>query len=122
MKVKSKTIKSNEGNIFLRRLSFYLKKGSLKLHVITGDDSAVYHTHPWDFKSFILFGGYREHVETREQRCQVAYDVHRCRDYRMFSVNTKKHNERHRVELYKLFGINNTSSNYWLLLRETRTL
>src|SRR5688572_20554125 len=71
---KYKSIISNQGNIFLRRLSLYLPKGSLKLHLITGDDSDVYHTHPWDFTSFILFGGYKEYnLLTKEERYMYTY-------------------------------------------------
>jgi hypothetical protein len=63
MKFKYKPIKNDDKTTFLHRLSFYLKKGSIKLHIITGDDSPVFHTHPWDFTSFILFGGYKEYIK-----------------------------------------------------------
>lgn len=59
MRVKTKSILSG-GRVFLRRISFYLKKGSVKIHWIQNDDMDEHHSHPWDFKSLILFGGYYE--------------------------------------------------------------
>jgi hypothetical protein len=109
-RLKFKRIRSNQGNVFINRLTFYLKKGSIKLHLITGDDSEVYHTHPWDFTSFILFGGYKEYYRGVESerfrgRATVNGKWNQLRIFRTFSINKKLHHQQHRVELFKLFGI-----------------
>lgn len=101
MRYKFKTIKNNQGKIFLRRLSVYFKRGSLKIHLITGDDSDVYHTHPWNFVSFILFGGYREFSKGINDD-----GIHwtSIMEYRAPSINKKFYFQQHRTELFKLFG------------------
>jgi hypothetical protein len=118
MKWKFKIIKNNSLMPFLYRLSLYFKNGSIKLHVITGDDSKVFHTHPWDFTSFILFGGYKEWQEVIDHQSYIDWYRIKGMDnsseynrinikyhYRTFSINKKLHTELHRVELFKLFGI-----------------
>jgi hypothetical protein len=58
--MKFKAIKE-QGKVFLLRFSKKCNSGSsIKLHIILDDDKGKPHTHPWDFKSRILFGGYRE--------------------------------------------------------------
>lgn len=89
---KYKTIISG-GKLFIKRFSFYTKKGSIKLHIIFNDDGDEAHTHPWDFKSFILFGGYKEECEGKVNK------------YRMFSINKKLHYQKHKTSLFKIFGI-----------------
>lgn len=115
LKLKFKIIKNNCNKSFLYRISLYLKKGSIKLHIITGDDSKVFHTHPWNFTSFILFGGYKEqtkplylcHFDTYGyiQSSIIELYSYETKKYRIFSINRKKYNEEHRVELFRLFGI-----------------
>lgn len=90
--MKYKQIIQGNGKLFLRRISFYLKEGSIKLHIITGDDCDEPHSHPWDFKSFILFGGYKEDCEGI------------VKEYRTFSVNKKIHHQKHKTTLFRLFG------------------
>lgn len=58
------------------------------------DDRDGFHSHPWDFKSLILFGGY---VETLEDGT-----VH---THRFLSVNTKQRETKHQLRLRKLFGL-----------------
>ncbi len=88
IRVKVKTIKS-KGEDFLKRLSFYFKDGSsLKVHLILKDDEDEPHTHPWDFKSLILFGGYYEGEKL----------------YGFFSVNRKHHAEKHQLRLRRIFN------------------
>lgn len=97
--IKFKRIKNTQGTVFLSRLTIYFKNGSLKLHLITGDDSPEYHNHPWDFTSFVLFGGYNEWMYAHPDHAYVSPKARY-----MFTFNTKQHKERHRVELFKLFG------------------
>jgi len=115
MILKFKQIKNTLGKVFLNRLTIYLPKGSLKLHIITGDDSPEYHNHPWDFTSFVLFGGYKEYIYIPNRELSVDlikwHYLHTRNNMitllykrRMFSINKKHHNQQHRVELFKLFG------------------
>lgn len=101
IKVKTKSIFSG-GKVFLRRLSIYLKKGSIKIHLITNDDADEHHSHPWDFKSLILFGGYWESVikDTGDNWITTTYSK-----YPFLSVNRKLHNEKHKTKLLRLWGI-----------------
>lgn len=86
------------GKVFLRRLSIYLKKGSLKIHIIQNDDMDEHHSHPWDFESFILFGGYVE--ETIDD-----FGNKRTEDFRIGDINKKKHYEKHKTKLHRFLGI-----------------
>jgi hypothetical protein len=90
VKVKCKTIRNRNGNLFISRLSFYRKDGSsYKLHLILGDDEDEPHDHPWDFSSLILFGGYYEE------------DVL----FKFGNINIKKHDTKHKTKLRRIFGI-----------------
>lgn len=85
---KYKTIIS-KGKLFIVRLSFYLKdKSSYKLHLILDDDYDEPHSHPWNFKSIILFGGYYEDDKK----------------YSMFKTNTKLYHEKHKIKLFRFLG------------------
>lgn len=49
------------GRTYLERLRIVQTPwGGLYLHRIAAKDSDVPHDHPWDFRSFILWGGYTE--------------------------------------------------------------
>lgn len=64
MQVKFKTIKRTcDSKLFLLRWSFYFRKGSLKLHVIVRDDLDTPHTHPWNYRSFLIIP-YKEVLTT----------------------------------------------------------
>lgn len=89
MNTKFKTI-TTKGKAFIKRLSFYNSDGSsVKLHLILHDDLDEPHTHPWDFSSLILFGGYKE-----ENRI-----------FGFLDVNIKKHHEKHQLKLRRIFNI-----------------
>lgn len=92
-----KNIKNN-GITFLYRLSCNLKKGSIKIHLIV-DDDVSYHSHPWDFNSIILFGGYREMSYT-----SVNYMDLENKEYGWLSINKKQMNAYHKITLRRLFG------------------
>jgi hypothetical protein len=54
-------------NPYLKRWYLYrsLEEGSVYLHqMLRDDDDRALHDHPWDFFSFLLAGGYREHTST----------------------------------------------------------
>ena len=89
MQFKYKNIKQG-GITFLKRLSLKTKSGSYKVHLILNDDQEGYHMHPWDFKSLLLFGSYKEYVEGVLFR------------HRPLSIVKRKANEKHRVELYRI--------------------
>lgn len=91
---KTKKICNND-KPFLRRLSIYFGKKSLKFHWITDDDVKA-HTHPWDFTSLILFGGYKEFNTTV---------IPLYKEFGWLDLNEKKADEYHRVELRRFFGI-----------------
>lgn len=95
MKFKTKTICNND-KPFLRRLTIYLKKDSLKFHWIT-DDDVTPHTHPWDFKSLILFGGYNEAFTDNKTYPEV-------KTFGMLSINRKTADELHLVTLRRVLG------------------
>lgn len=80
------------GEPFIFRISLNFKKGSIKLHLIVNDDQDGLHTHPWDFTSFILFGGYFEETSNS------------CQNYNMFSINRKKYNEQHCIKLKRFLS------------------
>ena len=90
MNVKFKIIK-DMGLPFLNRLSFYTKNGSIKVHMMVGDDKSEPHTHPWDFKSFLIFP-YKENLDG------VDYN------HKPFSVLNRKMNQKHRITLYRFLG------------------
>lgn len=97
MKIKYKTVLSR-GNSFIHRLSIYFIGGSVKLHLFLDDDKDDPHSHPWDFTSLILFGGYKEYVEIDNEGIEV-------KTYGFFAKNIKKHYQKHKVQLRRLFGI-----------------
>jgi len=89
MRVKLKTIHTAGRIPFLKRLSLYLKDGSsIKLHLILHDDLDEPHSHPWDFSSLILFGGYKEG--------DVKYSIG--------DINMKKHYQTHQIKLLRFMG------------------
>lgn len=96
-KIKFKTIHSS-GNSFIKRLSLYFKKGSIKLHIILSDDKDSPHSHPWNFTSIILFGGYIEQTITNNNNIHVN-------KFRFLSINKKKYFEKHKLSLRTIFGI-----------------
>lgn len=79
--------------IFLFRLSFPTKTGSIKIHLILSDDTDHPHMHPWDFKSFLLLGAYKEIVDNKSHR------------HWPFAIVKRKSTEHHQVFLYKVFGV-----------------
>lgn len=78
------------GKPFIYRLSTQHHK----LHLIVNDDLDGFHTHPWDFKSLILFGGY---VETLSDGTVQKYS--------MFSINRKVATQSHQIRLFRICGI-----------------
>lgn len=89
---KFKIITQN-GRVFLIRLSFAVPNGSIKFHLILNDDEGEPHIHPWEFTSFMLLGAYRELVNGK---------VHNHRPLSL--VRNNRHKE-HKVMLYRLFGL-----------------
>ncbi len=89
---------TNNSRTFLYRLSYNLKKGSIKLHIILNDDITP-HSHPWDFQSIILFGGYNETIWPKA----IKSIDHKT--YRFLSINKKDKNIYHLVRLRRIFGI-----------------
>jgi hypothetical protein len=85
---KFKVIRSG-GKLFLCRLSLYKDDGSsFKFHLILNDDGDEPHSHPWDFTSIILFGGYYEE--------NVKYGF--------LDLNVKLYHQKHKIRLRRLFG------------------
>ena len=82
----------SQGKLFLIRIAFYRPWGSWKFHIILNDDADEPHSHPWDFTSFILFGGYKEECDGN------------IKNYRTFSLNKKCYHEKHKTKLFRLFG------------------
>jgi hypothetical protein len=95
--MKFKTIHSNS-NSFIKRLSLYFKNGSIKLHIILSDDQDAPHSHPWNFTSIILFGGYIEEVLMSDNSIQK-------KEFRLLNVNKKKYYQKHKLSLKRIFGI-----------------
>jgi len=92
MQVKRKTIFS-QGKPFIKRLSVYLQdKSSFKLHLILNDDLDEPHTHPWDFTSLILFGGYTEESNGQKKK------------YGFLRKNVKLHHASHKITLFRVLG------------------
>lgn len=77
---------------FLNRISLYTKNGSIKMHLMVGDDKSEPHTHPWDFKSFLLIP-YRENLDGIEL------------NHRPLTLLTRTMNQKHRITLYQCMGI-----------------
>lgn len=90
-----KIIKHPDESIFLIRLSKKLRLSSLKLHLILNDDIKP-HTHPWDFKSLILFGGYNE---------TITGDSPITKTFGFLSLNIKRMNTEHLLKLRRFLGI-----------------
>lgn len=76
------------GKLFILRASLRRPTGSFKLHLILDDDQDGGHTHPWDFKSLVLFGGYYELGQL----------------YGFLRINTKKAEEFHETKLRRFLG------------------
>ncbi len=89
--MKFKIIRRN-GKIFLFRLSFPTKKGSIKVHLILSDDTDHPHKHPWSFKSLLLLGSYKEIVNGKLYK------------HLPFTLVNRKETDYHQVILYRLFG------------------
>jgi len=83
---------TQDGRVFLFRLSFPLSDGSMKLHLIVNDDSGPEHRHPWRFSSFLLFGAYKEQVDNKVVNHWPLSLVH-------YEIAKE-----HKVILYRLFG------------------
>lgn len=82
----------DQGLPFLKRLSIYFPKGSIKFHLMLNDDRSEPHTHPWDFYSFHLLGSYKENLD--------GTMLH----HHMFSLIKRTMNQKHRISLYRIFG------------------
>ena len=93
---KTKTIFSG-GKPFLKRLSLYLSKGSIKLHIIINDDMDEHHSHPWDFESVIIFGGYHEEILNEDKTIDK-------KTFRIGDVNQKRHYQKHKTKLFRFLG------------------
>lgn len=107
-----KLIKHPNGDTFLIRFTKKLKKGSIKLHIIWNDDIGS-HTHPWDFKSLIIFGGYIERTwkfygvnpfKIEENEVDIA-EVMTSKTYGFLSVNKKQMNQKHQVILRRFLSV-----------------
>lgn len=102
-KIKYKTIKPNGNSSFIKRLTFYLKNGSIKIHLILSDDEDAPHTHPWNFTSFLIIP-YKERIYEKfdgiEKRMAVRLNL-----YYPLSINKKECNIYHKTQLYRIFGI-----------------
>lgn len=96
--MKFKNIKNN-GKTFLYRLSCKYKDGSIKIHLITNDDIKP-HTHPWDFRSIILFGGYDE-LSFHPDKPDFEGEWNK---YKWLSKNVKEANVSHLVNLRNFLG------------------
>ena len=91
-----------KGKLFLIRLSRRCKDGgSWKMHLIWNDDKGAPHTHPWAFKSMILFGGYKELSFSPDHG--EFEGVHHT--YGWLSVNTKEEKTSHLLTLRRFLGI-----------------
>ncbi len=98
---------------FLFRASWKWKAGSIKLHIILKDDTGELHTHPWDFTSLILFGGYvettfeeRQEIIDLQKEFYLGFDpYYNDKTYGWLSINRKIANKYHRVSLRRLWGI-----------------
>ncbi|QTE23290.1 hypothetical protein [Polaribacter cellanae] len=89
--VKFKVIKQKE-RVFLIRISIPIKKGSIKIHLILNDDLDIPHKHPWNFKSFLVFGAYKEWVDGIQYK------------HKPFSIINRNVNQKHQVILYRFAG------------------
>lgn len=78
---------------FIFRASLRQRIGSYKLHVIMNDDTGEPHSHPWDFSSLIIFGGYTEILEDGSKK-----------RFGMFSVNRKDRRVKHLIRLHRVCG------------------
>ena len=90
MKIKRIT---SQGKTFLFRFSQTTRKGSVKLHVIVGDDLDPPHKHPWNFSTFLLLGAYKEWVNGEKLK------------HRPFTVVKRSSKDHHKVSLYRVFGV-----------------
>lgn len=92
--MKFKNIKNN-GRTFLLRLGMKCGNGSLKVHIILDDDVRP-HSHPWDFTSLILFGGYREAIKVGDN---VLFQ-----NFGWLSLNRKRRDVMHQISLRRVMG------------------
>lgn len=80
--------------LYLLRLSFPIKSGTIKIHVILQDDIEDLHTHPWDYSSLLIIP-YKEEFKYTKLRSHGVLTFLRNRPNTLL----------HRVQLYKIFGI-----------------
>lgn len=93
-----KVIRNSYGAIFLIRFSFRLKSGgSIKIHLFLNDDNGA-HSHPWNFVSLVLFGGYKE--LSGDDKLLNTEKV-----YGWLSVNRKEADVYHFVQLRRFLGV-----------------
>lgn len=80
---------------FLQRFTL-LKIGSLhiRLHkIIDKDNTTLFHTHPFNYISIILKGGYTEQI--------IVEDVIVIKEYKFLSIIKRKHDVFHRIDEIK---------------------
>lgn len=84
-------IKSQKGEIHFKRWKFVeLPWFGIYIHKILKSDEDLHpHSHPWDFISLILKGGYWEYDKTLFER----------KLFQVFSVNKKQNSEFHKIDL-----------------------
>lgn len=96
--IKLKTIKPN-GVSLIKRLSIYFKNYSIKIHLIP-NNVLDYHTHPWDYKSFLIIP-YKEYVITTNPSSKTTLFF----KHKIFTLINRNHTQEHSVILYTIFGI-----------------
>lgn len=117
-----KTISQNGRPYLVRLTLFKSPKFSVKVHLFLQDDTEDFHDHPRDFKSFLIIP-YREQMPaTFGNMFDCLPDVAKKANmvlaeviefpvvrlsiyYKPFQVVKRKMTERHRVKLYRFFGI-----------------
>ena len=101
---KFKKIINKQGKVFMRRLSFYLKNGStIKLHIITEDDSDEPHDHPWDFESFLIIP-YIERIFFSKNKGGQEFSFISPKKHLPFTTIKRGMDMRHKTELYRFLG------------------
>lgn len=96
--IKTKTIRPDGKTPFLRRLSVNYKGKSLKIHWITASDNDEPHTHPWNFKSFLIIP-YKEELHYKDGNGLIGSINHP-----IFKVVNRTMYQLHKTKLYKVFG------------------
>lgn len=123
--MKLKIIKQ-DNKILLIRLSFKLKVGSIKIHLILRDYREELHNHPWDFKSLLILP-YKETASIKNSE-DSEYDMNKILklfsmgsditidyetqgiiiatiDHKPLALITRDKDILHRTKLYKILGI-----------------